>query len=284
LSLSSKFKKISSVENSFGVSNNGIPISKDGGRSFKNKVLGTALNFCNAIFVSKGVIYAATKNGLFTSRDDGELFEEFQSPYTNQNQINHIIKSDNKIYFSTDNGLFYFFLNSKIIIPLDSSIFNGEKIKKLHSQNGFIYAITASGKLFSSKDGVSYSPFFASILQDKKFLSVFFSFNEIYIGTKQRLAVSRDGGISFKFITHEEEGRGGNEINGIYKVGSILYVATNRGISISTDGGESFSIKNSNHGLGSNQVHDIFAQLANTPGFSLGVYAATDNGLAISEM
>ena len=268
----------------YAATNDGISISKNGGRSFENKILGSISNSCNSVSVIQGNIYAATKKGLFVSRNDGISFEEILSPYTMGQSINNLIENDNKIYFSTESGLFHFNLNSLAINPLDYLISNSEKLKKLYSYNHIIYGISETSNLFSSKDGLSFYPVITESLQNKKVLSVFIYSNEIYIGTDKGLVVSKDGGVSFKTITKENENLASNEISGIYKIGSTLYVATSMGVSVSHDGGESFLNKNWNNGLGSNKVHDIFIQLVDIPGFSLGVYASTDNGLAISEM
>ena len=91
----------------------------------------------------------------------------------------------------------------------------------------------------------------------------------VYAATTSGLRISTDGGTTFRLT-----GPGGL---GVYVVGSTVCVAgENSGVGISTDGGTTFTQYKIASGLGSDYVRQVFV-VGST------VYAATTNGLAISD-
>ena len=99
-----------------------------------------------------------------------------------------------------------------------------------------IFAATSNGLSRSSDYGMTFSNIsFPSYLENfNDVTTVFADGKNIYVGTKNGLAITSDGGFSFfyKLI--------GNEIASVFAKGAMVYVGTSKGLFVSTNGGADY--------------------------------------------
>ena len=92
----------------------------------------------------------------------------------------------------------------------------------------------------------------------------------IYAATSDGLAFSSDGGVNYTTVNKLNDGLPNDDITSVYvddntigdNTDDVLYVGTVDGLAISTDNGVSFNIRQTMHGLGDNEVHDIIVNSA----------------------
>lgn len=268
----------------FFVKDNNLFVSDNNGLSFKNTKIGSHKNFCSSIFAKNDILYIGCKEGLFIAKNNySEIFKLSKQSIANI-QFNSIKNFGDRTYYASDKGMFYTKNNNidnfeKLIITKKNNEGN-RKFKKLFSFIEEIYAVTERGKVFSAKEDYVFKEVFENKTNSHKVLCVYKNADEIFLGTTEGVLLTLDNGKTYRNLTSLSNYR----VSAIKKVGATMYFATNKGFVFSFDGGETLITKNTEHGLGDDNVHDFLIEISDSFGFSLAAFVITDSGLSISDI
>ncbi|WP_338635650.1 hypothetical protein [Spirobacillus cienkowskii] len=268
----------------FFVKDNNLFVSDNNGLSFKNTKIGSHKNFCSSIFAKNDILYIGCKEGLFIAKNNySEIFKLSKQSIANI-QFNSIKNFGDRTYYASDKGMFYTKNNNidnfdKVIISKKDNEIN-RKFKKLFSFVEELYAVTERGKVFSAKEDHVFKEVFENKTNSHKVLCVYKNADEIFLGTTDGVWVTLDNGKTYRSLTSLSN----YQVSAIKKVGTTIYFATNKGFMFSFDGGETLITKNTEHGLGDENVHDFSIEISDSFGFSLSAFVITDSGLSISDI
>jgi ligand-binding sensor domain-containing protein len=254
------------------IQNDQLMSSSDNGKNFNNIILSKNNIKSNFIFPFGDSLYLATNKGLFVSNNNDNIFDinldnRFYNYITNyknklllssndgvyellNNGSIHKVNSlkTNKIYSFNDN--IYFITNKRKLLKSDDGInyneiykeiIKEEKILSLFFDNENLYVGTDNGLfIFYNNDKYFKKYLISDINLNINHINSIQKFGSmLYLATNSGIAISEDGGESFK-VLGEEGGLGAEKINDIYlnfsnsqSVSLSFYLATEKGLFVS---------------------------------------------------
>ncbi len=254
------------------IQNDQLMSSSDNGKNFNNIILSKNNIKSNFIFPFGDSLYLATNKGLFVSNNNDNIFDinldnRFYNYITNyknklllssndgvyellNNGSIHKVNSlkTNKIYSFNDN--IYFITNKGKLLKSDDGInyneiykeiIKEEKILSLFFDNENLYVGTDNGLfIFYNNDKYFKKYLISDINLNINHINSIQKFGSmLYLATNSGIAISEDGGESFK-VLGEEGGLGAEKINDIYlnfsnsqSVSLSFYFATENGLFVS---------------------------------------------------
>ncbi|TNF69504.1 MAG: hypothetical protein EP298_03185 [Gammaproteobacteria bacterium] len=265
-------------------------ISYDNGSSWQSKT--GVPNLVSNIYVDEsGIIYVASKGGLYISQDSsGNAFnlENGQDGDTlASTTIKGLLVHNGVIYVGTVNGLsvsndggnHYHTINK-----VNNGIVNNT-IRDIFVKNKLIYLATDGGLSISSiANHVNMQKWhnFTVVngLGSNKVKSVFVENHKIYVATTGGFSYSKLLNsvklhkVIFKNTVQNLNGLANNNINQLVNENSVLYAATISGLSVSSDTGKNWATYTTEDGLADNYIRTIYVKNG-------VIYAGTKNGLSI---
>ncbi|WP_119344991.1 hypothetical protein [Facilibium subflavum] len=267
----------------------GTPIIDQSGQKAINWSIELDGYMTNGIFVSAEIIYVATDQGLLIKDNN-----DWQIHLAGSNVLSAFV-TNGIIYAATTNGIAIGIMsidnNNEITVSWQiktqantENTLSSDYINAVFVLNDVIYAATDNGLSISKNNAEQWTSELAGIVIN----DVFVIDGKVYAATDNGLligTVSIDGNgqesISWATKNQINNGLASDVVSGVFVSGNTIYLATGSpgnllgGVSISTDDGQTWTNSTTILGLGSNTVYDVF--VANS------IYAATDNGLAISK-
>jgi hypothetical protein len=252
------------------VGGSGLAISTDGGTTFTKTSLTRSVK---GLYVVGATVYAAVSGGLAISTDGGTTFT-FRTAADGLacNNGDRVFVAGSVVYVSDTNCGLSISTDGGVTFTTRTTAdgLNSYSVYDVFAVGSTVYVGTKGGLSISTDGGVTFTTrTAASGLGNGWVQGVYVVDSTVYAATSSGLRISTDGGTTFRLT-----GPGGL---GVYVVGSTVCVAgENSGVGISTDGGTTFTQYKIASGLGSDYVRQVFV-VGST------VYAATTNGLAISD-
>ncbi|MCF6766571.1 hypothetical protein L3V82_12405 [Thiotrichales bacterium 19S3-7] len=265
-------------------------ISYDNGDTWQSK---TGIpNLVSNIYVDEsGIIYVASKGGLYISQDSsGDAFnlENGQDGDTlASTTIRGLLVNNGVIYVGTVNGLsvsndggnHYHTINKA-----NSGIINNT-IRDILVKDKLIYLATDGGLSVSSiANHVNMKKWhnFTVVngLGSNQVKSVFVENHRIYVATTGGFSYSKvidsikSHKLFFKTLVQNLNGLANNNINQLFSENDKLYAATTNGLSVSTNVGENWMTYTTEDALADNDIRTLYVKNG-------VIYAGTKNGLSI---
>ena len=175
------------------VSGGGLSISTDGENNFSNRSIRNGLgnNIVPDVYVSGGVIYAATNGGLSISTDKGSTFQNYTTENgLASNSVQGVYESDGTIYAATNLGLSISTNNgtSFTTYTTDNGL-GGPSVRDVYASDGTIYAATNAGLSISTDNGKTFKNY-RNGLGSSSTTSVHESGGTVYVATEGGLSIA----------------------------------------------------------------------------------------------
>jgi ligand-binding sensor domain-containing protein len=266
--------------NIFAITNSGLFISTNNGRSFSifssQQGLINSSKINEIYLVQDKTAFISTSNGISVTSDFGKNFTNYTSPIgVGSSYIRDIyVSNSNHLFLSTTNGTFKSHDNNFYNHYLTG--FTNQNIGRYIYEGSHLYSVLDSKSIFKNNTKLIASGVPGNV-------SDFFVDNQntLFIATNSGLSVSHFGnevsGTQYFSTLTTNYGLGSNVINKVFVDSSnTAYVATTEGLSISSTSSV-FNNKTTLNGLGSNNVMSVFVD----PVYGY-IYAGTSAGLSIS--
>lgn len=223
-------------------------------------------------------IYAAIANGggVSISKNNGLSWKNYTTANgLVGNYVNDIYGVGSTIYIATAQGLSKStdsgntWTNYTTVSGLVSN-----HVYDVYTSGSNIYVATNQGLSISTNNGSTWTNYTtANGLADHEVIGVYATGSSIYATTAGGLSKSIDNGNTWSIVN----GMGGSLYpKDMFGAGSSLYIASGQyGIFVSLNSGITWTNYNTANGLGSFNVHRIFASGSN-------IYVATNGGLSMS--
>lgn len=239
----------------------------------------------NKVYLANNVIYVATMQGLYISKDNGvtfvrKIYTDFGAASSTANVVNAVLVFNNRLYVGTDDGLAISTNEGDTFDSFNSTTHKPAAapspavVDLVNSDTTVYLAFSNGGATKTTDNGSTFSALFGLGTLAVNQLYVNNTGTTIMAATTTGLQISTDSGVVFTNKT-TANGLGSNNINSVAVNGVNVYACTTAGFSISIDNGNTFTNKTTSTGLGSNvTTHIVFLNTI--------LYVSTANGLSVS--